>query len=152
MTRTAYLYPLQDIDGSLASLKLAHVRLPTKRQHSFPSCSKRSLVLVSCTTISVYVNLSKNVPQPGRNRVSTVPDGAVSPHLRVQRYAFSRNWQNFHALFSEKDVFLPPIHYILYTRERKTSSSERKKSKNGRKSWEAIKNYNTKNKGKGCQT
>ena len=115
MTRTAYLYPLQDIDGSLANANICS-RSFAKGKRALANIP-HSLVLVSCTTISVYVNLSKNVPQPGRNRVPTVPDGAVSPHLRVQRYAFSRNWQNFHALFSEKDVFLPPIHYILYTRE-----------------------------------
>ena len=56
---------LTDIDGSL------RVRLPIKRQHSLPFHIKRSLVLVSCTTISVYVNLSKNLLPKERIRVST---------------------------------------------------------------------------------
>jgi len=41
---------------------------------------------------------------------------AVISHLRVQRYAFSWNWQNISRLFSKKDAFSYCIHYILYTR------------------------------------
>ena len=69
-----YLYPKKDIDGSL------RVR---------PHGGRRPLALVSCTTISVYVNLSKSVPPEGSALKTDRPGEAVTPHLRVQRYNFS---------------------------------------------------------------
>ena len=90
---------LADIDGSLANV-----------------LSKHLLVLVSCTTISVYVNLSKNVLPLERIKARPPPEEAASPHLRVQRYGFSANWQNFTRLFYEKKATFTTIHYIYNTR------------------------------------
>lgn len=79
-----------------------------------------SLVLVSCTTISVYVNLSKNVlpTEPCLSQLTSARE--CLSHLRVQRYNFSENYQNILLLFSTKRLFLRIIHYyIIYAREKK---------------------------------
>ena len=55
-----FLFILSDIDGSLASLLARSRSFVNKTILSLTFYIKRSLVLVSCTTISVYVNLSKN--------------------------------------------------------------------------------------------
>ena len=102
---------LTDIDGSL------RVHLPAKRSPSCPFCNKRSLVLVSCTTISVYVNLSKSVLPKGAHQRSATP-------LKRRRHLicgckgtpFSETDKTFGIFFSGKDASLPPIHYILYMR------------------------------------
>lgn len=80
-----------------------------------------SLVLVSCTTISVYVNLSKNVlpTEPCLSQPTSARE--CLSHLRVQRYNFSENYQNILLLFSTKRLFLRIIHYyIIYARVKET--------------------------------
>ena len=112
-----YLYPCERILTVRSQMQtFAHVRLPRGQ-----TCAYEHFTF-ACTCF-LYYNLclcksfKEHAPRGERNRSPTVPDGAVSPHLRVQRYAFSANWQNFLRLFSKKDASLPSIHYILYTRE-----------------------------------
>ena len=95
----------------------AHVRL-SRRQ----TCAHEHFTF-ACTCF-LYYNLclcksfKERAPEESALKVSHPIREAASPHLRVQRYAFSANWQNISRLFSKKDVFLPSIHYILYTREK----------------------------------
>ena len=75
----------------------------------------------ACTCF-LYYNLclcksfKERAPEESASKVSHPIREAASPHLRVQRYAFSANWQNISRLFSKKDAFYAPIHYIYNTR------------------------------------
>ena len=75
----------------------------------------------ACTCF-LYYNLclcksfKERAPEESASKVSHPIREAASPHLRVQRYAFSTNWQNISRLFSKKDAFYAPIHYIYNTR------------------------------------
>ena len=77
-----------------------------------------SLVLVSCTTISVYVNLSKNVlpMEPCLSQPTSARE--CLSHLRVQRYNFSENYQNILLLFFIKKAVFTLYTLLYYIRAR----------------------------------
>jgi len=113
------LYPIRILTVRSRALKLARVRLSIKRQLPLTSYIKRSLsyVLVSCTTnLCLCKSFKERAPEESASKVGHPIGEAASPHLRVQRYAFSANWQNISRFFLKKDAFLPSIHYILYMR------------------------------------
>ncbi|MBQ5936533.1 MAG: hypothetical protein IJL50_01680, partial [Bacteroidaceae bacterium] len=82
-------------------------------------------------------SFKERAPEESASKVGHPIGEAASPHLRVQRYAFSANWQNISRFFSKKDAFLPSIHYILYMREREEGSY-------------GIAPYGTAGRGRGC--
>ena len=117
MSRTAKSLSLSDIDGSLANANICSrsfvIRQTCAHEHFTFAC-----------TCFLYYNLclcksfKERAPEESASKVSHPIREAASPHLRVQRYAFSANRQNISRFFSKKDAFLPSIHYILYMRAR----------------------------------
>ena len=128
-----FLFILSDIDGSLASL-LARSRSFVNKTITFVAVLYQTFAFLR--TCFLYYNLclcksfKERAPQESASKVGHPIREAASPHLRVQRYAFSANWQNISRFFSKKGAFLPSIHYILYMRatvkERKRQSPEQK--------------------------
>ena len=116
LSRTAKSLSLSDIDGSLANANICSrsfvIRQTCAHEHFTFAC-----------TCFLYYNLrlcksfKERAPEESALKVSHPIREAASPHLRVQRYAFSANWQNISRLFSKKDAFYAPIHYIYNTRE-----------------------------------
>jgi len=100
------------------ALRLARVRLTAKRQHPLPLCSKRSLVLVSCTTISVYVNLSKSkLPKGARQRSSAPLERRRHLICGCKGTPFSETGKTFSRFFQKKmQVCL--LYIIYYIRAR----------------------------------
>ena len=69
----------------------------------------RFVLVFSCTTISVYGIMSKNLML---KRDFPGPQGPRLPHLRVQRYNISANQQNNQQLFLKNNITIHYIHYI----------------------------------------
>ena len=110
-----------DIDGSLASPK-ARSRSFVNKTTTYVDVSYQTFAFLR--TCFLYYNLclcksfKEHALRESASKVCHPVREAVISHLRVQRYAFSWNWQNFSRLFSKKDAFSYCIHYILYTRAR----------------------------------
>ena len=109
------LYPIRILTVRSRALKLARVRLSIKRQLPLTFHVKRSLsyVLVSCTTISVYVNLSKNVlPKRAHQRSATPSERRLHLICGCKGTLFPRTGKTF------RDFFLKKMHfchlYIIY--------------------------------------
>ena len=118
-------------DACPGLLNLYPCRILTVRFANANICSRSFVIRQTCThkhftfacTCFLYYNLclcksfKERAPEESALKVSHPIREAASPHLRVQRYAFSANWQNISRLFSKKDAFYAPIHYIYNTRE-----------------------------------
>ena len=132
MSRTAVSLSFSDIDGSLASL-LARSRSFVNRTTAFvPFCTKRSLsyVLVSCTTISVYVNLSKNELQMERIEDWPPPERRSALICGCKGTAFPGTDKTLRDFFQKKMHFIR-LYIIYYIRARRIT--EGKEGKGGKK-------------------
>ncbi len=85
-----------------------------------PSCNKHSLVLVSCTTISVYVNLSKNVLyKRAHQRSATSRRGGFTSFAGAKVRFFREPAKHFEVFFKKRCIFAVHTLYIIYARDSK---------------------------------
>ena len=115
------LYPIRILTVRSRALKLARVRLSIKRQLPLTFHIKRSLsyVLVSCTTISVYVNLSKNVLyKRAHQRSATSRRGGFTSFAGAKVRFFREPAKHFEVFFENRCIFAVHTLYIIYARER----------------------------------
>ena len=116
------LYPIRILTVRSRALKLARVRLSIKRQLPLTFHIKRSLsyVLVSCTTISVYVNLSKNVLyKRAHQRSATSRRGGFTSFAGAKVRFFREPAKHFEVFFKKRCIFAIHTLYIIYAREGK---------------------------------